>query len=54
MKKRIFLLTLTFELIIIIATSILNAKNLPELPNIISKNKINYGTAFKLHNEGKY
>ena len=54
MKKRIFLLTLTFELIIIIATSILNAKNLPELPNIISKNKINYGTALKLHNEGKY
>ena len=54
MKKRIFLLTLSFELIIIIATSILNAKNLPELPNIISKNKINYGTALKLHNEGKY
>ena len=54
MKKRIFLLTLSFELIIIIATSILNAKNLPELPNIISKSKINYGTALKLHNEGKY
>ena len=54
MKRRIFLLTLSFELIIIIATSILNAKNIPELPNIISKNKINYGTALKLHNEKKY
>ena len=54
MKKRIFLLTLSFELIIIIATSMLNAKNIPELPNIISKNKINYGTALKLYNEKKY
>ena len=54
MKKRIFLLTLSFELIIIIATSMLNAKNIPEFPNIISKNKINYGTALKLYNEKKY
>lgn len=54
MKKRIFLLALSFELIVIIATSILNAKNMPELPNIVSKNKINYGTALKLYNEKKY
>lgn len=54
MKKRIFLLTLSFELIVIIATSMLNAKNMPELPNIVSKNKINYGTALKLYNEKKY
>lgn len=54
MKKRIFLLALSFELIVIIATSILNAKNMPELPNIVSKNKINYGTALKLYNERKY
>lgn len=54
MKKRIFLLALSFELIIIIATSVLNAKNMPEIPDIISKNKINYKTALKLHNDGKY
>ena len=54
MKKRIFLLALSFELIVIIATSMLNAKNMPELPNIVSKNKINYGTALKLYNEKKY
>lgn len=54
MKKRIFLLTLSFELIVIIATSVLNAKSMPEVPNIVSKNKINYGTALKLHNEEKY
>lgn len=54
MKKRIFLLALLFELIVIIATSMLNAKNMPELPNIVSKNKINYGTALKLYNEKKY
>lgn len=54
MKKRIFLLALSFELIIIIATSVLNAKSIPEIPDIISKNKINYKTALKLHNDGKY
>ena len=54
MKKRIFLLALYFELIIIIATSVLNAKSMPEIPDIISKNKINYKTALKLHNDGKY
>lgn len=54
MKKRIFLLALSFELIIIIATSVLNAKSMPEIPYIISKNKINYKTALKLHNDGKY
>lgn len=54
MKKRIFLLALSFELIIIIATSVLNAKSMPEIPDIISKNKINYKTALKLHNDGKY
>ncbi len=54
MKKRIFLLALSLESIVIIATSILNAKNMPELPNIVSKNKINYGTALKLYNEKKY
>lgn len=54
MKKRIFLLALSFELIVIIATSMLNAKNMPEIPNIVSKNKINYGTALKLYNEKKY
>ena len=54
MKKRIFLLALSFELIIVIATSVLNAKSMPEIPDIISKNKINYKTALKLHNDGKY
>ena len=54
MKKRIFLLALSLELIIIIATSVLNAKSISEIPNIISKNKINYKTALKLHNDGKY
>lgn len=54
MKKRIFLLALSFELIIIIATSVLNAKSMPEISDIISKNKINYKTALKLHNDGKY
>lgn len=54
MKKRILLLALSFELIIIIATSVLNAKSMPEIPDIISKNKINYKTALKLHNDGKY
>lgn len=54
MKKRIFLLALSLELIIIIATSVLNAKSMPEIPDIISKNKINYKTALKLHNDGKY
>lgn len=54
MKKRIFLLALSFEFIIIIATSVLNAKSMPEIPDIISKNKINYKTALKLHNDGKY
>ena len=54
MKKRIFLLALSFELIIIIATSVLNAKSMPEIPDIISKNKINYKTVLKLHNDGKY
>lgn len=54
MKKRIFLLALSFELIIIIATSVLNAKSMPEILDIISKNKINYKTALKLHNDGKY
>ena len=54
MKKRIFLLALSFELIIIISTSVLNAKSMPEIPDIISKNKINYKTALKLHNDGKY
>ena len=54
MKKRIFLLALSFELIIIIATSVLNAKSMPKIPDIISKNKINYKTALKLHNDGKY
>ena len=54
MKKRIFLLALSFELIIIIATSVLNAKSMPEIPDIISKNKINYKTALKLHNDAKY
>lgn len=54
MKKRIFLLASSFELIIIIATSVLNAKSMPEIPDIISKNKINYKTALKLHNDGKY
>mgnify|MGYP004634875939 FL=1 len=54
MKKRIFLLALSFELIIIIATSVLNAKSMPEITDIISKNKINYKTALKLHNDGKY
>lgn len=53
-EKRIFLLALSFELIIIIATSVLNAKSMPEIPDIISKNKINYKTALKLHNDGKY
>ena len=45
---------MSFELIIIIATSVLNAKSMPEIPDIISKNKINYKTALKLHNDGKY
>ena len=34
MKKRIFLLASSFELIIIIATSVLNAKSMPEIPDI--------------------
>lgn len=54
MKKRIFLFALSFELIVIITTSMLNATNLPEIPNIVSKNIINYGTALKLYNEKKY
>ncbi|WP_297276300.1 transglycosylase SLT domain-containing protein [uncultured Brachyspira sp.] len=53
-NKRVLLFALTFEIIIIIMTSMLGAEDISLKENIISKNPINYGTALELYNRGKY
>ncbi len=53
-NKRILLFAFSFEIIIIIITSMLGAQDISLKENIISKNKINYGTALELYNRGKY
>lgn len=54
MKKNIIIFVILFELIIIIMTSGLGAQGKAEIPDIVSKNKINYGSALKLYNEKQY
>ncbi|MEI0580431.1 transglycosylase SLT domain-containing protein [Brachyspira pilosicoli] len=54
MKKNIIIFVLLFELIIIIMTSGLGAQGKAYIPDIVSKNKINYGSALKLYNEKQY
>ncbi|TXJ41216.1 transglycosylase SLT domain-containing protein [Brachyspira pilosicoli] len=54
MKKNIIIFVILFELIIIIMTSGLGAQGKAEIPDIVSKNKINYGNALKLHNDKQY
>ena len=53
-NKRVLLFTFCFEIIVIVMTSILGAQDISLQKNIISKNKINYGTALELHNREKY
>lgn len=53
-NKRILLFAFSFEIIILIITSMLGAQDISLKENIISKNKINYGTALELYNRGKY
>ncbi|WP_020005502.1 transglycosylase SLT domain-containing protein [Brachyspira innocens] len=53
-NKRVLLFAVFFEVIIIIMTSMLDAKAISLKENIISKNKINYGTALELYNREKY
>ncbi|WP_300369926.1 transglycosylase SLT domain-containing protein [Brachyspira sp.] len=53
-NKRVLILAFSFEVIVIIMTSILGAQDISLKKNIISKNKINYGTALELHNREKY
>ncbi|KLI59505.1 transglycosylase SLT domain-containing protein [Brachyspira hyodysenteriae] len=53
-NKRVLIFTLCFEIIVIVMTSMLGAQDISLQKNIISKNKINYGTALELHNRGKY
>ncbi len=53
-NKRVLILAFSFEIIVIIMTSILGAQDISLRKNIISKNKINYGTALELHNREKY
>ena len=54
MKKKIIIFVILFELIVIIMTSGLGAQGKAEIPDIVSKNKINYGSALKLYNEKQY
>ena len=54
MKKKIIIFAILFELIIIIMTSGLGAQGKEEIPDIVSKNKINYGSALKLYNDKQY
>ncbi len=53
-NKRVLLFTFCFEIIVIVMTSILGAQDMSLQKNIISKNKINYGTALELYNREKY
>ncbi|ASJ20210.1 lytic transglycosylase [Brachyspira hampsonii] len=53
-NKRILIFTFCFEIIVIVMTSILGAQDISLEKNIISKSKINYGTALELHNREKY
>lgn len=52
--KRILILTLIFEILIIAMTSILGAKERPLKANILSKEKVNYSTALKLYRNSEY
>lgn len=54
MKKNIIIFVILFELIIIIMTSGLGAKGKAYIPDIVSKNKLNYGSALKLYNDKQY
>ena len=53
-NKRVLLFSLCFEIIVIIMTSMLGAQDISLKKNIISKSKINYGTALELYNREKY
>lgn len=53
-SKRVIIFALSLEIVVIIMTSMLGAQDISLEKNIISKNKINYGTALELHNRGKY
>ena len=54
MKKNIIIFVILFELIIIIMTSGLGAQGKAYIPDIVSKNKLNYGSALKLYNDKQY
>lgn len=54
MKKNIIIFVIIFELIIIIMTSGLGAQGKSYIPDIVSKNKLNYGSALKLYNDKQY
>lgn len=54
MKKNIIIFVILFELIIIIMTSGLGAQGKAYIPHIVSKNKLNYGSALKLYNDKQY
>ena len=54
MKKNIIIFVIIFELIIIIMTSGLGAQGKAYIPDIVSKNKLNYGSALKLYNDKQY
>ena len=54
MKKNIIIFVIIFELIIIIITSGLGAQGKAYIPDIVSKNKLNYGSALKLYNDKQY
>ncbi|WP_300711121.1 transglycosylase SLT domain-containing protein [uncultured Brachyspira sp.] len=53
-NKRVLIFAFSFEVIVIIMTSMLGAEDISLEKNIISKNKINYKTALELHNRKKY
>ena len=53
-NKRVLLFALCIEIIVIIMTSMLGAQDISLKKNIISKSKINYGTALELYNREKY
>lgn len=54
MKKNIIIFVIIFELIIIIINSGLGAQGKAYIPDIVSKNKLNYGSALKLYNDKQY
>lgn len=54
MKKNIIIFVIIFEVIIIIMTSGLGAQGKAYIPDIVSKNKLNYGSALKLYNDKQY